>query len=56
MVWSQSEEDIFKNVTDVSFKRILFWKTFVQKKSFSGNHFTILDLMVTLKTKLNLEH
>ena len=56
MVWSQSEEDIFKNVTDVSFKCILFWKTFVDQKSFSGNHFTILDLMVTSKTKLSLEH
>ena len=47
MVWSQSEEDIFKTVTDVSF---------VQQKSFSGNHFIILDLMATLKTKLSLEH
>ena len=56
MVWSQSEEDIFKTVTDVSFRRTLFWKTFVQQKSFSGNNFTILDLMATLKTKLNLEH
>ena len=47
MVWSQNEEYIFKTVTDVSF---------VQQKSFSGNHFIILDLMVTLKTKLSLEH
>ena len=47
MVWSQSEEDIFKTVTDVSF---------VRQKYFSGNSFIILDLMVTLKTKMSLEH
>ena len=28
----------------------------MRQKSFSGNHLTILDLMVTLKTKLSLEH
>ena len=47
MVWSQNEEYIFKTVTDVSF---------VRQKSFSGNHFISLDLMVTLKAKLSLEH